>query len=822
MSTELFNRPGLPEVAYRSARHGEFLDEMLATLSSAALPALSRLGTRDRDDPTIALLDAWAVACDVLTFYNERLFNEVLLRTAVERTSLQELGKLVAYRLNAGVAAETYLAFTLERPPPTPSNLPPDPGLLPPTTPAVVLLDAGLRVQSVPGPGDKPQTFETVEAIEARPEWNALPAVRTKPYPPVFGRVDAWLAGTTANLRRGDALLFASRDLEADRWDVRLLTDVDPDPVADHTHVRWDRGLGSWQPPNQPPQRPDVYVFRKRIPLFGHNAPVWRAMNAQFREGYATAKGGTGDQPEWQNFAAVTTPGGVITVDLDGTHPDVVQGSWVVVSQETGTFYRELYEVTGRSELSRSEFGVSGTVTRLTLHGESHIFGTPREVTVLAVADPVDLAEAPDDVPVTQASIAVANDAASMTPGRTLVLAGRSPEGTAQAEVVTLLSAAATADGRTSVTLTAPPARPYDRATLVLFGNVAKATHGETVQQVLGDGDGRLSFQSFRLAHAPLTYVQSDTPTGSTSTLTVSVDEVAWHEVPTHFGAGPADRSFVTRAEPDGSLAVVTGDGVQGKRLPTGSHNVRASYRKGLGQRGNVSADALSQLLDRPLGVKAVTNPVAATGGADQESEDHARVSIPLPVRTIGRAVSLQDYADFAMAFTGIGLADASVVTLPVGRTIVVTVADTQGAPASASTIAHLTRSLRGHGDPHVRFVVLGHRPVEFHLAMKVRVAPDRETATVFAAVEAALRTAYAPTARRFGEPVHRSAVVAVVASVPGVVAVDLDRLYRGETPGLANRLLAERAKTGPLADPLAAELLALSDGPLDWLQEMP
>ena len=91
-------------------------------------------------------------------------------RTARERVSLQEMGRLIGYRLRPGVAAETWLAFTLETPP-----LPPaacqararhvrhrraredDPRL------------RGCEVRSVPGPGEKPQTFETVEAIDGAP-----------------------------------------------------------------------------------------------------------------------------------------------------------------------------------------------------------------------------------------------------------------------------------------------------------------------------------------------------------------------------------------------------------------------------------------------------------------------------------------------------------------------------------------------------------------------------------------------------------------------------------------------------------------------------
>ena len=53
----------------------------------------------------------------MLTFYQERIANESYLRTAVERVSLQEMGKLVGYRLRPGVAAETWLAFALETPP---------------------------------------------------------------------------------------------------------------------------------------------------------------------------------------------------------------------------------------------------------------------------------------------------------------------------------------------------------------------------------------------------------------------------------------------------------------------------------------------------------------------------------------------------------------------------------------------------------------------------------------------------------------------------------------------------------------------------------
>src|ERR1035438_8476224 len=65
-------------------------------------------------DPAIALLDAWAVVADVLTFYQERIANEGYLPTATERRSLLELARLVNYTLRPGVSASVYLAFTVQ------------------------------------------------------------------------------------------------------------------------------------------------------------------------------------------------------------------------------------------------------------------------------------------------------------------------------------------------------------------------------------------------------------------------------------------------------------------------------------------------------------------------------------------------------------------------------------------------------------------------------------------------------------------------------------------------------------------------------------
>jgi predicted phage baseplate assembly protein len=403
-----------------------------------------------------------------------------------------------------------------------------------------------------------------------------------------------------------------------------------------------------------------------------------------------------------------------------------------------------------------------------------------------------------------------------MVPGRRLLVRGRTTAGEDHAEPAVVKEIQAVG-GTWRLVLAEDLSTAYTRDSVVVHGNAALATHGETVKQLLGSGRAGAAFQRFTLAHAPLTYVQSTAdPSGAEAELEVRVNDVRWDDVPTLYAVGPRDRAYAVRTDETGATYVQFGDGQNGARLPSGANNVRATYRKGLGAGGNVKAGALAQLLDRPLGVKGVSNPAAAEGGVDPETEEAARASIPLGVRTLGRAVSLLDYEDFARAFSGVVKANAAVLPLRSGRTIVVTVAF-----AGGDRLNDLATALRTYGDPRVEVLVVAGTTETFRLALKVAVDPAYEAKAVLHGVEAALRAAYVFAARDFVAPVFVSAIESVAHSVRGVLAVDVDRLYAGSPPGLANRLLAQRPAVGPGGTAIPAGLLVIDDAPLDWLEEL-
>ncbi|NII75701.1 hypothetical protein FHW84_004312 [Dyella sp. SG562] len=209
----LYNRPGLDSLVYRVGTYADFRATMQLDLSDAALPALQGLRTRELDDPSMALLDAWAIGADVLSFYQERIANEGYLRTATERCSVLQLGRLVDYRLRPGVAASVYLAYTID------------------DNSTAVTIPPGAKAQSVPAPGEQMQTFETAEALDARREWNTLRPRLTQPQnislATIGGLGELWVASANTQLKLNDPLLFLFGELGTGVSAIRRVQSVE-------------------------------------------------------------------------------------------------------------------------------------------------------------------------------------------------------------------------------------------------------------------------------------------------------------------------------------------------------------------------------------------------------------------------------------------------------------------------------------------------------------------------------------------------------------------------------------------------------------------
>ncbi|MCI0698640.1 putative baseplate assembly protein [candidate division KSB1 bacterium] len=858
---QIANRPGLDRLLYRVGTHATFLETMLAGMrdlnlsenkGEPQLNPLLRLKTRALEDPAIALLDAWAAVADVLTFYQERIANEGFLLTTTERRSILELANLVGYRLRPGVSATVYLAFTMED-----------------GQSEEILV--GTRAQSIPGPGEMPQAFETAEKLEARAEWNALrPRLRR----PQFITLDngqvlsngenlktIYLKGTDTRLKINDRLLLIFGDAQNEQKPFNVFS-VEMDEDLNLTKVRIEapppplppqpslspflalrrivRPLSvpvSLQPqtmrrlnrnrkqlfssktdivpqllvhqnrflhrtlysawaktqvaPAQPPSDTaaplplkSILAFRVKAAPFGHNAPK----KPDFVDG--VFQGTYGEWPLDSNFDNTK-------LSLDTIHDEIKSNTCVII-EHPNKDPKFLKASTVRS-VSEANYGMSAKVTQIdfgtvqwTDQTKSNDLTEIRKITVYAQSEPLELAEEPitDDIQANTITLDGLFD--GLISGRWVIVSGERVDEALEEEAVTAseLVMLSGVEQRTDekIPVDSPHtvlqfannlAYRYKRNTVTIHGNVVRATHGETREEILGSGDSSRALQEFTLRQSPLTFISAATPTGIQSTLEVRVNNVKWHETDSLADKKPDARNLVTKTDNDTITSVKFGNGEHGARLPTGVENISALYRIGIGEAGNVAAKQISLLAIKPLGVKEVINPMPATGGADREVLDQARRNAPIHLRALDRTVSVQDYADFARAFTGIGKAEA--VRMSDGRRELVhlTIAGANDIPIDKTSdlYRNLLRSLHLFGDPNQPLQVDLRELKLIILSAGVKLHPDFEWEFVEPVIRSTLLDAFGFERRAMGKDVLLSEVISTMQAVDGVDYVDVDIL---------------------------------------------
>lgn len=834
------NPPGLQALAYRIDQQPGFFQRQVERLAAQPIPdgpnagqrPLAALATCDRDDPAIALLDAWATAADVLTFYQERFANEFFLGTALERRSVLELAGMVGHELGPGVAASAFLAFSVEDAPGSPTE---------------ARVPGGTVVQSIPGQDQLPQTFETEDEIVARVAWNVLTPRLRQPLE-IVGASELLLTGLATELAAGDLLLVvahAGAEEVVETFHSRVQR-VTPDADRGFTRVALEEPLDFASAVL--PGRVEVHALREQASFFGHNAPRFGSLPTdEFVKDDPFTSNWDEGRTIWTDSSEVLYPDVPQEGDvfLDRKVPRLVAGSWVVFVGVTldDAKAEVTYRVLGVSDTTLADYALTSEVSGLRLAAQD---GRPlpaellqrlaagagfdlRKTTAFLRSELLEIADQPIEAPLPTpevdggpANITLEGHLEGLRLGQALALSGERvseegvPTNESISEIVFLQRVEfRSAAGRplTELQFQLPLEHTYVRATVRLNANVVRATHGETVEEILGSGDGATASQRFALARSPLTHLPAPTSSGRRSALEVRVDGVLWHQVRSLHGEPAEARSYTVEIDNDGKTMLHFGDGTHGARLPSGEENVVALYRTGIGPQGEVAPGSLELLAQRPLGIAEVTNPLAATGAAPPDDVERARATAPLAASTLGRIVSARDFEDFARAFAGIGKVCAAQVGV-----LHLSVAEIDGDPLERGSALqrNLVQAIEARRLPGPPIQVDGYEVLKFRLSAKLLLAEGFLPERVFGAVKATLVETFAFQNRHFGQSVEASEVVAVVQGVEGVEAVDLDTLHLAEeSPRIASRLVARLARRSGIGV-RAAQLLRLDAAGID------
>ncbi|WP_321822938.1 baseplate J/gp47 family protein [Pyramidobacter piscolens] len=200
---------------------------------------------------------------------------------------------------------------------------------------------------------------------------------------------------------------------------------------------------------------------------------------------------------------------------------------------------------------------------------------------------------------------------------------------------------------------------------------IVPATQGETLDERAGYSNGEAT-QKMRLIRS-----------GVLSVKRVVVDGETWNAVDGFADSADTDRVYMTELDGQGIAWIIFGDGEHGM-IPPANSLIKASYSVGIGAAGNVAAGSiikLRTLLVDGNGDRAdvsVTNASAASGGAEPETIDHAKLYAPRFFETQDRCVTESDYETAAIAFndpqSGRVAKARAVVTQQTGDANIVTV----------------------------------------------------------------------------------------------------------------------------------------------------
>ena len=795
------------QLDYLPLAYGDLLElEQELAVTRLGRPRASSDAPVEEADVARTFMELAALVGHVLSVYQRHHAGEAFISTAEAPSSLVRHAHRLAYQPDPGLAASGYAVFVAK-------------------DDVAGTVAARLPLASVPLGDIKAQDYETREDLEVDAALNELvPVEALRPAVIAADADELRLAGVGHGLAAGDTVALVGTV-----WKGLRVAAVTEDAEADLTTVRMDRPIVT-SALTVDADDPPVLLARPALALrpFGADADP-----ALFPPNQVKSASGTmpGSLPRWwyQVQRAEGTPGYVSTdvylapqagEPLAGTHVVRATGgelAVLAVQAETiaaVTLHREVSQTFAlhtltltasdggfTSEITPTDVTetvaghVSGTVTAVRLAGQNGVpvqrNAQPVPADWLAgwrLAAPLAASE-PNQEPL-GATLDLPGLLPALTPGRPLVFVNRKET---VAQVVAVRRAELRPDPDGDVTriewdpLTPTPDDGWRLNDIKVLGNVARVSHGRTVDETLGGSDGVTAFQRFALGESPLTVLPG--VAGGEPELEVRVDGIRWDRVTDFADSRPDDRHYRSVTDETGVTTIVFGDGRNGAVPPSGSKNVTAVYRVGLGRAGDVEPGRLSRLKRAHPLLDRVVNLTPVSGGAEPAGAEAIRSQSTRWIRTFDRAVSVSDLADLALTMPGIARA-ASRFDQAGGAVVVVATAAGEQPPALDAVRAFLD----ARRDVTLPMTLTGPTPRAVRLSVDVEPDPAFLVEAVRDAVRAALHgTAedapglFTFPARDLGQPAFLSEVYGVLEAVAGVVGVRVTGFRATDGEGVAD-----------------------------------
>lgn len=260
--------------------------------------------------------------------------------------------------------------------------------------------------------------------------------------------------------------------------------------------------------------------------------------------------------------------------------------------------------------------------------------------------------------------------------------------------------------------------------------------------------------------------------------MSLQIGGESWVLVETFAKSKPTDKHFMVSVDESLNPYIMFGDGTFGKKPAAGAKITNVVFYLTNGSQGNVKSNTITSVpsvISSSITDATVSNAYDAGGGSNYENFTMLKEHIPLSVKTLGVAITKEDFESLAMLVDGVNKAKAD---YECGRKLTVYISPDGGAVASSELISRVYNLLSQRAPMTTWLKVKSAGKVQIILEMDVTGKKSYKTAEIQIQILTALYNAYSPEQAEIGGSVRVSDIYALIDNLSTVDYLHLTKFY--------------------------------------------
>lgn len=260
--------------------------------------------------------------------------------------------------------------------------------------------------------------------------------------------------------------------------------------------------------------------------------------------------------------------------------------------------------------------------------------------------------------------------------------------------------------------------------------------------------------------------------------MSLQIGGETWVLVDTFAKSKPTDKHFMVSVDEALNPYIMFGDGTLGKKPAAGAKITNVVFYLTNGTQGNVKSNTITSVpsvISSSITDATVSNAYDAGGGSNYENFTMLKEHIPLSVKTLGVAITKEDFESLAMLVDGVNKAKAD---YECGRKLTIYISPDGGAVASSELINRVYNLLSQRAPMTTWLKVKSAGKVQIILEMDVTGKKSYKTAEIQTQILTALYNAYSPEQAQIGGSVRVSDIYALIDNLSTVDYLHLTKFY--------------------------------------------